>query len=546
MKAKILLILLAISLASGSLYPAMAQTSSMADHVVINEIEINPPGDDSFTISEWVELYNPTDSPVDLSGWEIASTTILKKTLTLSEGTIIQPGKFLTFQNTKVWFTDVSERVELRDASGTVIDETPVITDVKNDFTSWQRVYDALDTDSSNDWKYVISTAGLTNGQLETTQEETSVVVTLELDKEQYLFGESATIRGSVSEEVFVEQPFFEPEKIILTIDGPNYFKEITMFPDFFLNYETTLNLQKVLGINEGVYDVTASYAGSTSNSQFTVGDEVLLIQEKEASVLSIFSDFDSYIPGQTAKIMAKTSEVLPLEGLKFKIVNPDKIQIYEGTLFPNLGGGATSAKGGSLDVPSDVQFFTTVYMDTINPVYGIHEITAEYGPQRAVGSFELLEDIKEDKPISLNTDKEVYGLGETVLINGRTNKVWVPALDLAVEQIEVRSLDLDPNKILKDEWVVNLAGDSTFYYEFEIGTDKARYGEYRVKVSKDIGSEEIFFKVVENPETYVAESDEPLVLSLDKPIYNEGDKFVLSGKVNDLLPSKSILYKYC
>ena len=81
----------------------------LSDHVVINEVDINPPGNDSATVSEWVELYNPTNSNVDLSGWEIASTTVLKKTLTLPDGTIILPGKFLTFTHDKIWFTDSSE-----------------------------------------------------------------------------------------------------------------------------------------------------------------------------------------------------------------------------------------------------------------------------------------------------------------------------------------------------------------------------------------------------------------------------------------------------
>ena len=71
----------------GYLLPAYAQT--LSDHVVINEVDTNPFGDDSESISEWVELYNPTDSDVDLSGWEIASTTVLKKTLTIPDNTII-------------------------------------------------------------------------------------------------------------------------------------------------------------------------------------------------------------------------------------------------------------------------------------------------------------------------------------------------------------------------------------------------------------------------------------------------------------------------
>jgi len=139
--------------------------------VVINEVDINPPGDDSASISEWVELYNPTDSEINLGGWEIASTTVLKKTMTILAGTTIQPGEFLTYSYQNVWFTDSNESVELRDENGIVIDKTPLFSDLANDFTSWQRIYDGLDTDSSSDWKFVTSTTGSSNGKLIQTQD---------------------------------------------------------------------------------------------------------------------------------------------------------------------------------------------------------------------------------------------------------------------------------------------------------------------------------------------------------------------------------------
>ena len=132
--------------------PAFAQT---ANSVVINELDINPPGDDSTSIAEWVELYNPTDSEIDLSGWEIASTTVLQKTMTIPNGVTIQPGEFLTYSYQPVWFTDSGESVELRDDNGFVVDKTPMLIDIKNDFTSWQRIYDGYGLDASGDWKFV-------------------------------------------------------------------------------------------------------------------------------------------------------------------------------------------------------------------------------------------------------------------------------------------------------------------------------------------------------------------------------------------------------
>ena len=277
-------VVFSIFLLVGIIAPAYAQTSS--DNVVINEVDINPPGDDSATVSEWVELYNPTDSDIDLGGWEIASTTVLKKTMTIPAGTIIKPGQFLTYSYQSVWFTDSSESVELRDENGIIIDKTPMISDTQNDFTSWQRIYDGYGFDSSDDWKFATSSLGSSNGKLIETQESKEIIVTVSSEKSSYLFGDVAVIEGSVSEEVYIVKPFFQPEPIIVTISGPDFHKTVTLFPDLNLNYETTLNLHQVLGINEGTYDVFVTYAGSTANTSFTVGFELIEQEKKKLAQL--------------------------------------------------------------------------------------------------------------------------------------------------------------------------------------------------------------------------------------------------------------------
>ena len=92
---------------SGLVTTAKAQVST--DHVVINEIDTNPAGDDSKSIAEWVELYNPTNSKIDIGGWKVASTTVLKQIMTIPPGTVIEPGKFLTYSYQPLWFSDTSE-----------------------------------------------------------------------------------------------------------------------------------------------------------------------------------------------------------------------------------------------------------------------------------------------------------------------------------------------------------------------------------------------------------------------------------------------------
>jgi hypothetical protein len=68
------------------------------DHVVINEIYYNATNTtdpDAGTLHEWLELYNPTDSDVDISGWKICdSLTLLGNCDTIPNGNILEAKKF--------------------------------------------------------------------------------------------------------------------------------------------------------------------------------------------------------------------------------------------------------------------------------------------------------------------------------------------------------------------------------------------------------------------------------------------------------------------
>ena len=132
-----------------------------------------------------------------------------------------------------------------------------------------------------------------------------SVEITISSEKNSYLFGEVAVITGSVSEQVFIEKPFFQPEQIVVNITGPNFTKNITLYPDYDLNYQTSLNLNQVLGINEGDYAVSASYAGASVGTTFSVEFESIEQQVKEDGSFTIATDKPQYIPGQSPGVGA-------------------------------------------------------------------------------------------------------------------------------------------------------------------------------------------------------------------------------------------------
>ncbi|HEY8110929.1 MAG TPA: lamin tail domain-containing protein [Candidatus Nitrosotenuis sp.] len=493
---------------SGIVYAYAQETSN----VLINEVDTNPPNDDAKTISEWVELYNPTDQNVDIGGWKIASTTATKKTLTIPTGSIIKPGQFLVYSYTNLWFVDVSEKVQLKNKSGQIVDETLVMTDQKNDFSSWQRKYDGLDTNASNDWIFRMSSVGSSNGAPETASAGNGdATVFVNVDKRSYIFDETAVITGNVSKRISQEKPFFSQQQLIITIDGPgSFYKTITMYPDLNLKFKTSIKLDKAQGITEGTYDVTVSYGAGYGSVLLSVGDEIVVNPNEDISELSIMADKSAYIPGQTVLLSASTTKVLPSTGLKFSVYNPKGIQIYTGNLFPT----------------KDI-FSTNVFMTTVNPVYGTHHVVADYGTQHSETSFELVQDIKNVEQITLVTDKKYYGLGEPIIISGRSNK-HVVALDLEVLQTGAPS-GTDTKNVFKLTGQISLKGDGTF--EFKISSPTLTLGDYRVTVSKEFGKSVAYFNIVEDPTAY-SETENKNFVSTEQATYDIGDKMVILGHV--------------
>ena len=367
-----ILILLSAILIAGISAPAYAQTIS--ENVVINEVDTNPFGDDSQSISEWVELYNPTDSDVDLSGWKIASTTVLKKTLTIPDGTIIGSEKLLKFTHEKIWFTDSSESVELRNPVDEVVDKTPFISDLENDFLSWQRSYDG-----HSNWEFSLASAGGSNGKLSISEELSAIEITLLSDKSKYNFDETAIITGTVSEKVYVEFPTFQAEPILINISGPNFEQTVSLYPDSNLNYETTLDLVQVLGISEGTYDVTVNYAGTSTTTSFSVVSEIIEIADTVDSVFSIQTDQNEYFLDQSILLTGFASEVVPFESMKFTVIDPTGKQITTGNLFTNNG-----------------EFETSISINFATPIYGDYVVNAEYSEHVASTMFSLIENVVE------------------------------------------------------------------------------------------------------------------------------------------------------
>ena len=327
-----------------------------------------------------------------------------EKTFTIPDGTIISSGDFLTFIDEN-WFTDTADSVELRNTDGIVIDKTREIFDLENDLKSWQRT-----SDGYSEWKFITATAGSSNGILIASSISSPVIVTISSDKSSYGFDDTAIIQGTVSEKIFIEKPYFQPEPILITISGPNFDHAVSLYPDYNLNYETTLRLAQVLGIGEGIYNVSVIYDGVVSETTFSVTSEAVIEETQDVfPSLTVTTGKSEYLPGQLVTIAGVISEIILYESLQFTITDSTGDLIANGNLFT-----------------SDGQFSTSIFLTTVNPNYGIYTIDVEYVDDVASTTFNVVEDFideSESTPvldsIILDTDKSEYLLNDYMTLSG-------------------------------------------------------------------------------------------------------------------------------
>ena len=163
---------------AGSAWAASTETFSttafVPTTVVINEINYNPLG---ISPTEFVELYNPGDEVLDLSGWSITNAI----SYTIPPGTTLSPGNFLVISDSPPKLAElyqitslgpfsnqlnsVGETVELRDDAGNIIDEVdygigfPWPTAAAGGGASIELIHPTLDNDLAGSWR-----ASNTNG----------------------------------------------------------------------------------------------------------------------------------------------------------------------------------------------------------------------------------------------------------------------------------------------------------------------------------------------------------------------------------------------
>jgi hypothetical protein len=131
--------------------------------LIINEFEQNPPGVDAD--HEWVEIYNPSSSPISTAGYLLQTQHGRQALESLGSATIAPRGRQVYVLQGQCLDNDGEaqfprmESLSLIGPDGRKVDGTPWVQDTKDDGRTWQREYDG-----SGRWVFTQATKGKANG----------------------------------------------------------------------------------------------------------------------------------------------------------------------------------------------------------------------------------------------------------------------------------------------------------------------------------------------------------------------------------------------
>ncbi|HPJ30134.1 MAG TPA: lamin tail domain-containing protein [Methanothrix sp.] len=144
---------------------ALAAVAVSSGSVVINEVELNPAGDEN----EWVELFNSGEESIDIGRWSVTIEETLPSSgkwtgvITIPRNTSIEAGGYHLLEGEERWIRGNNGTVFLRTESWELVDRTPPRSDEGDDDFSWSRYPNGVDTDTTSDWAFIRSTPGREN-----------------------------------------------------------------------------------------------------------------------------------------------------------------------------------------------------------------------------------------------------------------------------------------------------------------------------------------------------------------------------------------------
>ena len=360
-------------------------------HVVINEVELNPPGDDRYaTTIEWVELYNPTQGPVNIGGWKIITTGGSEHiTFTIPYGATISAHGFYVAGRGN-WLDNNNEMLILMGSGNQEVDRTPVISDTSNDFYAWARYPNGKDTDSALDWRFQASTQGASNGGEEVLKTPSSITCSVNASSIQ--IGGSVRVSGVI-------QPPRAGATVSVIFTSPT---AVTMVYNTTSQSDATYS-HAFAPDQVGSWSVKATWPGDTTYRSAESQSISFTVTKLRATIVLTLSK-DRISPGETLTISGSIAPIV--SGINVKLEYRS-----QGSTYLSLTSVATDHTGS----------FSYVWRETPRQL-GNYDLRASWtGDDRYEGAETRVSLAVATLPssVTVQVDPRRVTFGQTITING-------------------------------------------------------------------------------------------------------------------------------
>ena len=289
---------------------------AQGSHVVINEFEPNPsPGLVLGNLGgdQWVELYNPTSSPVNIGGWRIWSSICDLPVggygappgegappLEIPYGTVLGPGDYyvVTFPYVRLRFEN--EYIALLDPNyypltGYEVDKTPELSDPYGDGRAWARVPNGV-----GGFVFQKATKGFSNDLITESQ------ITCVLSANRIRVGTSVQISGAITPAQAAPVTIQARNSADTGVSWISWYNLTTINSGADGSYTFSWTPSTVLGAGmETWYKIRASWPGTAElpGKISTPEDGVLLVVGKDPSSITCQISPATIKHGETVRV---------------------------------------------------------------------------------------------------------------------------------------------------------------------------------------------------------------------------------------------------
>src|SRR5205807_1603696 len=376
------------------------------------------------------------------------------------------------------------------------------------------------------------------------------IVVTTE--KQAYRLGDTVTISGRTNLigvndfQIEIVQSYTNgvvrstfDVKSLLTISSDGSFSYTFQIPsttDRFGSYRTI--------ISEKSYKAEADFSVLQDPSKFVATN---------SGPLSITTDQSSYAIGDSVNISGNiaSNQITTATSLVISVLNEDGTAIIsKANTNPNLSGGiGTGVVNAPLtfyaypDSNGNYKIQETLYRSVFGP--GTYILKATYNKLTTSSSFSVYDPlVTGNQAVVASTDKQVYGIGETVHLTGKLSSLvdassYTITLTLPDGSIITNPLSIN-NGFFSWDWTI--PNSSTTHGTLATIINSGRqnvvtinnypntFGIYRITIGSNHAKTDLFFGVSKNPQSETTLS--PFFLETDKADYTTTQTVQIFGQV--------------